>query len=448
MTFTVITVFAQEEFSLDQAISYAIENNKSLRAKKLDVEDAEADIDGYASIAYPQITGGVDYQYYFEVPAQPVPDFITPSVYGILFQEGVIPSRDLGPPTVSQLSFFQPHNLTGKIDASIQVYDGSYRYGLKGAKMYRDLIKKEINASAYEVKSMVTKAYLNCLITDENITIVEDNLSVVSKSLDELKAMYEEGFVESLDVDRMQLSFDNLNTSLTNLTEVSKLSRNLLKFQMGFPISEEIVLTEDLELIVNELSLTLASDIEIDFSKRPEYEVIEKGIEINELDYLRNRATYLPTVRAFGSFQRSLQRENLFDSDEAGWIPTSLAGLSINIPIYDGGNKRSKIEKTKIRAQKLMLQKEEFQSGVRMQVSNSYISLINAFNTLENTRSSLEMNESIYERVNIKFREGVGSSVEVTQAESSLYQAQADYINAIYDVVNAKTDLDIALGEL
>ena len=448
MTFTVITVFAQEEFSLDQAISYAIENNKSLRAKKLDVEDAEADIDGYASIAYPQITGGVDYQYYFEVPAQPVPDFITPSVYGILFQEGVIPSRDLGPPTVSQLSFFQPHNLTGKIDASIQVYDGSYRYGLKGAKMYRDLIKKEINASAYEVKSMVTKAYLNCLITDENITIVEDNLSVVSKSLDELKAMYEEGFVESLDVDRMQLSFDNLNTSLTNLTEVSKLSRNLLKFQMGFPISEELVLTEDLEVIVNELSLTLASDLEIDFSKRPEYEVIEKGIEINDLDYLRNRATYLPTVRAFGSFQRSLQRENLFDSDEAGWIPTSLAGLSINIPIYDGGNKRSKIEKTKIRAQKLMLQKEEFQSGVRMQVSNSYISLINAFNTLENTRSSLEMNESIYERVNIKFREGVGSSVEVTQAESSLYQAQADYINAIYDVVNAKTDLDIALGEL
>lgn len=448
MTLVVSIVSAQQEFTLDEAISYAIENNKSLKAKKLDIEDAEADIDGYASIALPQITGGVDYQYYFEVPAQPVPDFITPSVYGILFAEGVIPSRDLGPPAVSQLSFFQPHNLTGKLDASIQVYDGSYRYGLKGAKMYRDLIKKEINASEYEVKSMVTKAYLNCLITEENIDIVEDNLKVATKSLSDLKAMYDEGFVESLDVDRMQLSFDNLNTNLTNLKELTRLSRNLLKFQMGFPVNEEIKLTEELELLVNELALNINKDVEIDYSKRPEYEVIEKSIAINELDYLRNRATFLPTVRAFGSLQRSLQRENLLDSDEAGWIPTSLAGLSINIPIYDGGNKRSKVEKTKIRAQKLMIQKEEFKSSVTLQVSNAYISLMNALNTLNNRRKSLQMNESIFERVNIKFNEGVGSSIEVSQAETSLYQAQADYINAMYDVVIAKAELDIALGDI
>jgi outer membrane protein TolC len=438
----------QKEFSLDQAIDFAVQNNKTLLAKKLDIREAQADIDGYTSQALPQINGAVDYQYFFEVPAQPVPDFITPSVYGILFNENVLEPRDLGPPTTSTISFNQPHNLTGKIEASMMVYDGAYRYGIKAAKMYKDLTSKQINASEYEVKSDITKAYLNCLITMENIDVLDSNIKVLTKSLSDMKAMYDAGFVESLDVDRLQLSFDNLITNKVNLLELTKLSRNVLKFQMGYPLNEEIILTEDLELLVNQMKLENLDNLNIDFSKRPEYDVIEQGLELNDLDYLRNRAAYMPSVRAFGSFQRSLQRANLFDNDEASWIPTSLAGLSINIPIYDGGDKKSKIQITKINSERLMLQKSSFEDGVQLQAINAQIAVRNASNTLESRTKALEMNESIYERVNIKFTEGVGSSVEVSQAEASLYEAQGAYIQALFDLVIAKADLDIALGNI
>lgn len=438
----------QQEFTLDQAIAYAEEHNMTLKAKKLDVQDADQDIKNVLSGALPQVNAGVDYQYYFNVPAQPIADFITPSVYGVLFQENVIPIRDLGPPAISTISFFQPHNLTGKLDVSMLVYDGAYRYGVKGAKLIKELTQKQIDATAYTTKTNVTKAYLNCLITAENIQILDNNIKILTKSLNDTKAMYEAGFVESLDVDRLQLSYDNLTSQKTNLNELIKLTKNLLKFQMGFPMEEDIVLAEDLEKMVNEMKIEAGIAPDIDYNKRPEFAVIEMGEQLNELDYLRNKASYLPSVRAFASAQGSLQRSNLFDNDEAGWIPTSLAGLAINIPIYDGGSKKANIAKTRIAADRITLQKEEFKSAVSMQVNNATISINNASNTLENRKRALEMNESIYKRVNVKFVEGVGSSIEVSQAEASLFEAQANYINALYDLISAKSDLDIALGNI
>ncbi len=451
--FTILILFqynsiGQKEFSLEQAIVYAEENNKTLQAKKLDVNDAEQDIKSVLSGALPQVNAGIDYQYYFAVPAQPIADFITPSVYNVLFEENVIARKDLGPPTISTISFFQPHNLTGKVEAKMLVYDGAYRYGIKGAKLFKELTQKQIDATAYTTKSNVTKAYLNCLITTENIQILDNNIKILAKSLNDTKAMYDAGFVESLDVDRLQLTYDNLTTQSTNLSELMKLTKNLLKFQMGFPINDDIMLTDDIQSMINDLKIDAGIMPDIDYNKRPEFELMEMGEQLNELDYLRNKAAYLPTVRAFVSAQESLQRSNLFNNDQAGWIPTSVGGLAINIPIYDGGSKKANIAKTRIEADRIQIQKEEFKSAVNMQVNNAFISINNANNTLENRKKALKMNESIYKRVNIKFVEGVGSSVEVSQAEASLFDAQANYINALYDLISAKSDLDIALGDI
>ena len=111
--------YSQTSLTLQEAIEYAIKNNNALQAKKLDIATSDQDIKNVLSASLPQINAGVDYQYYFNVPAQPVADFITPSVYGVLFQENVIPERELGPPAVNTISFFQPHNLTGKVEASM-----------------------------------------------------------------------------------------------------------------------------------------------------------------------------------------------------------------------------------------------------------------------------------------------------------------------------------------
>lgn len=441
--------FSQEAFTLQESIDYALGHSNSLKLKQKDISIAQADIKEFKSIGMPKVSGSVNYQYFFYVPQQPITDFISPSVYEVLFQENVLERRELGPPDVFELSFVQPHQLTGGIEASALVFDGSYLVGLKAAKLYKELVAKEVNATVQEIKSNVTKAYMAVLIAEENIEVIQNNIKTIEKSLNETKILFKEGFVESLDVDRLTLSYNNLYTELEKLKGLVTISKNILKFQMGMPIESNITLEEDIDILVDNYKLDNdKAEGTFDYSHRAEYDILSTTRALNQLDLSRNKKGYLPSVRLFANASQNLQRSNLFDGNEAGWLPSAAAGIGINIPIYDGGEKSARIQKARINIDKVDIQIDEFKRSMNMQVLNSRQALFNAQKTVENTKKALEINERIYEKTQIKFREGVGSSVELTQAEASLYQAQGSYINALYDLITARTDLDIALGSL
>lgn len=437
----------QQSFTLDEAIQYAESNQNAVRLADIEIERADADINEFRSIGMPKLSGAIDYSYYYYVPKQPVQDFIGPTVYQILEAEG-LPTTSQGPPQTFELAFVQPHQLNVGLSANMLVFDGSYVYGLKAARLYRELVKKQKESTLENIKVNVTKAYLAVLIAQVNQNTLQDNINTVNKSLSEAKAMYDAGFVESLDVDRLQLSLNNLNTQLENVNGLIDLSYNLLKFQMNYPQDEALTLSESIDELILKFDAEQSLAEEMNPENRVEYQLLQKSEELNELDLKRNKAGYYPNVAAFTSFQESLQRTNLFDNDEVGWLPTGVVGLSIGVPIYDGGEKKAKIQKVKLNQAKTEVQKQEFTNAMQMQVRNATIALTNAKNNLENTKTALKMNENIYEKVKIKFREGVGSSVEVNQAESSLYNAQSQYISALYDVLQSKVDLDIALGKL
>ncbi len=439
---------AQDKFSLEQAVGYALTHHNNMKMNDLDYQSAENTISEFKSIAKPKVNGGLDYSYYLAVPAQPVEDFISPSVYGVLFQEGVIPERELGAPETFEFSFVQPNVLTASIGASIQLFDGGYLYGLKAAKLYRGLIKKERVQSEQAIITNVTKAYMSILIAEKNKEVISQNIKVVEKSLSDIIAVYESGFAESLDVDRMQLSLETLQTQIGSLDQMIQLSYNVLKFQMNYPIDQSLSVSDNLESMVDEITVdNIVLDGPIDMSRRAEFGVIEMGQKLNEVDYKRTKAGYLPTANAFFNIQESLQRSNLFDNNEAGWLPTAVVGVSVKAPIYDGGLKKAKMENIKLKMQKTDLQKQDLEKLIMLQVRNSQRSIINARNTVNNSKKNLDLSQKIYNKTKIKFKEGVGSSIEVTQAEADLYQAQGNYINALYDLLSAKTDYNLALAK-
>ena len=439
---------SQKSFSLAEAVAYGIANQNSLKMTDLEIANADSEIKEVKAIGMPQVNGAIDYNYYFFVPQQPVQDFISPAVYGILEAEG-LPTTTQGPPETFELAFVQPQQLNLGVSASMLVFDGSYLVALKASKLYKELLRKQKDANVNQVKANITKAYLAILIAEENKKTISDNINTLSKSLNEAQAMYEAGFMESLDVDRLQLSSNNLKTQLENIDGLIELSKNLLKFQMNFPLDEEIALSEDInKLIVTFDAEADMSNVQIDPNARPEFQVLNTTAELNALDLKRNKAGYMPNLAAFASFQESLQRTNLFDNDQTGFLPTGLLGFKINVPIYDGGEKSAKIQKVKVNIEKVNLQKDEFTNGMTLQVKNAQIAMTNAKRNLSNRQEALEMNQSIYDRTKIKFTEGVGSSVEVTQAENGLYAAQSEVIAGYYDLLTAKVDLDIALGKL
>jgi len=439
---------AQDQFSLEQAVGYGLSHHSNMKMNDLDYLSAEQTIRGFKSTGMPKVNGGIDYSYYLAVPTQPVVDFISPSIYNVLFQENVIPERALAAPETFKFSFVQPNVLTANIGASIQLFDGTYIYGLKAAKLYKELIKKERIQSEQMITSKVTKAYMSILIAEKNKEVISQNIKVLEKSLSDIKIVYQNGFAESLDVDRMQLSLETLQTQIENLDQMIQLSYNLLKFQMNYPIDLNIVVTDNLDSMVKQIKVDeITIDGPIDMSRRAEFGVIEASQQLNELDFKRTKAGFLPSANAFVNFQESLQRNYLFDNNEIGWLPTAVAGISIKAPIYDGGMKKAQMENIKLKMNKTDLQKQDLERLITLQVRNSQRSIINAKNIVDNSKKNLKLSKRIYDKTKIKFKEGIGSSIEVTQAEADLYQAQGNYINALYDLLIAKTDYNLALAK-
>ncbi|NNE26363.1 MAG: TolC family protein [Saprospiraceae bacterium] len=442
-------VEAQQEFSLDQAIEYAINNSNNIKLAQLDVADADAQIIEYRSIGLPQVEAGLNYQYYFQVPVNPVEDFITPSIYNVLAQEFEEIDPFTGTPQTFEFALFRPNNLFASVDFRWLLLDGSYFSGLKAAKLFKELTRKGIDVKEEEIRANVTKAYMNILIAEESKKIIQNNLKILEKTLEDTRAFYENGFMEKLDVERLELSMGILQTDFEKIDQAIALSYNLLKFQMSYPINEEIQVTEDLETLVNLMSIEKI-DLEerVDYNNKAQYSEILLGKELNKLNVQRLKRGYLPSLQAKANYSESIQRENLFDGNELGWIPQGYVSLGITLPIFDGLMKKGQVQQAKIELDKIDVQKSEFERAIDLQVANAKLQYINARKTLQNRRSSLEIVQSIYDKTIIKFNEGVGSSVEVTQAEQQLYEAQGNYVNALYELLVTKTDLEIALGNI
>ena len=441
--------FSQTTFNLQEAIDYALEHHKSIRASELDADDAKWQYKEAFAIGLPNISGKVNYSYYFAQPVNPVQDFISPAVYGVLFQEGVLAPRELGDPETFEIGFTQANQLSFGLNMDMLLFDGNYLKGLRAARKFMDLAAKQVLLTEQDIVNNVTRAYQNVLIAERNVGIIQDNIDNVTNLLRETQIIYENGFVEELDVDRLRVSLENLTIEYQKIEQLIEVNYTLLKYQMAHPMQDGITISDKLEATVDQ---TLAAPIidlsNIDYAKRPEHQLLLDAIDLDYADLDRIKMGYWPTIMANVGYSQSLQRNDLFDGNESGFLPKGSVGLKTRIPIYDGGFTKAKIQQKQIEIEKRQIQLSEFDRSMALQIRTGLIAFDIAKRNLVSVKRSLELNQKIYDKTKIKYNEGVGSSIEVTLAESALYRAQAQYINALYDLLTSRTDVEIATGQL
>ncbi len=452
--FLPLSAFSQQSFSLEEAINYAVQNSNDVKLKRLEISDAKSQVKEFMAIGIPQVTGNFDYQYFIDIPTSVVEPFFpeqdVTTVEDVNGQEIPVSFTRLdendnpifGDP--QELQFGVSHNISYGAEASFLLFDGTFFVGLKAARMYKDLLIKEVNVTKTEVSANVAKAYLGVLVAERSKAMIDKNIVNLKKILDETAAVYENGFAEKLDVERLELSLANLETDAKNLERLILVSKNLLKFQMNYPLEQKVDLTDNLDALVG--ALDVSGEIlsgPVNFNDRPEYAVLDAAEDLNEVNLQRYKVGYLPSIYGFGSYQRTFQTNNL---SEGKWFPTTVVGASVNVPIFDGFDKEAKIQRTKIDLEEINVQREQFEDAMTLEVANARISFLNAQQTVSRRDATVELAQKIYDTAQIKYREGVGSSLEASQAESELYEAQTNYINALYDLLIAKADLDKALG--
>jgi outer membrane protein TolC len=444
------SIYSQQTYTLEKAIEYAVNNNNNIKLKELEMIDADQQINEFKAIGLPQINFNVDYTYNMQIASQPTQDFLTPFVAAKLLEWDVVEQPiNTGEPEIFDFSFGSKNVLGASIDLNTMLFDASWLYGLKAAKAFKDQVASEVETSKYFIKANVIRSYLNILIAQENLKTIQKNITNLSNSLRETSLVYQNGFAEQLDVDRLQLSLENLKIQKSNIERAIELSYNGLKYAMGFPLEKQIIVEDNLDLLASKILAQEQNYKEsIDYSKRPEYKTIEKGEALNDLDLKRLRAGYFPMLRGFASYSQNLQRNSLFEGAEPGFFPASRVGLKMIVPVFDGFSKKSSIQRTKIRIERTSIQKEEFERSVSLEITNAKINFQNTKQSVASSRNSLKIAEDIYKKAEIKYKEGVGSSVELNQAEASLFQAQANLTASLYNLIVAKAEWEIAEGNI
>jgi outer membrane protein TolC len=454
-------VYGQQQarqFTLEEAIDYALQENLAIKNAQISIADAEEQIIERRSAGLPKLTGSVNFQRYLAVPRQPLPEGF--DIFGIFGQALAVDLFDqLSPATqmaVNQafsdgggdsgeegIAFFLKNNFTAAINLDAMIFDPSYFVALQAAKAYRKYTLRDFSTVQRTVTNQVTEAYLPVLLIQQNIELLDKNISNLSKLLYETRELYNAGFVEQLDIDRLDLSLANLKIERENLVRQKDIAEDNLKYNMGYPINEPIVLADNLETMLASANADSLAAAEVNYSRRAEYNLLEEAISLNELNIKLNKAGYLPSLRLFGAAQQQYQGD---DFETGFWAPSSYVGLNLSVPIFDGFDKRAKIQRAKLELEKAINQREDLTRAITLEIANARTNYLNAQQRLDSQQRNLGLAERIYDTSQIKYREGVGSSLEVTQAEQSLYDTQSNYMQALYDLILAQARLDLALG--
>ncbi|GHB82887.1 TolC family protein [Persicitalea jodogahamensis] len=423
---------AQTPYTLEAAVDYAIKNNLNIKNTQLDSKSAESRIGEIRAAGLPQVSA----------TAGLIDNLIIQTAFLPAFIGGGSPDD---PPVAVQFGVKYQSNVSATLNQLI--FSGSYIVGLRAAATYRELAKKNVTQSKVTVAEAVTKAYYSAQVAVERAKVLDLNIERLDTLMRDTRATFEAGFVEKIDVDRLEVQLNNLKTERQNVQNLIELSYTLLKFQMGMPLTDQIVLTDIVdESDANSLPAPISNAV--DYSKRIEYSLLNTQGELAELDIKRIRSGYLPTASAFASYGYNSGRNNFGEIFSQKWFNNSAIGLNIQIPIFDGLTKKYQLQQAQITSDKVKVGRDLLTQSIDLQVQQANITLTNSLQTLETQQRNVDLAEEVVRVSKIKYQEGVGSNIEVINAESSLKEAQTNYFAALYDVLIAKVDLSKARGEL
>ncbi|ALI98555.1 TolC family protein [Rufibacter tibetensis] len=423
-------VMAQEQaFSLQQAIQYALQNKAAIQSARIDIETARARVGEVRSIGLPQVTAGVDYS------------------NNLAIQRVFLPAAFVGdttPGAVIAAPFGTKHNNTLALNGSQLLFDGSYLLGLKAAQVYTQLSEKTLKQTEVQVADAVTRAYYNILITDYRAALIDKNLARMDSMVRETSIMNKNGFVEKIDVDRLVVTRTNLQTERTKLRSLQELGYNLLKFQMGMPQTQPLTLTSTIqEAIVS----AVTEQANVTYTNRIEYSILQTNRELATLDFRNKRAGYLPRLLLIGRYGANTAGNDMGDLFRPSqYFQFASLGLGLQIPVFDGLYKHYRVQQSRLALNKLDVGFRELEQSIDLQVAQANTNLRNARIQLEAQSRNRTLAEDILRVAQIKYREGVGSNIEVLNAETSLKEAETNYFSALYDLIISQADLRLANG--
>ena len=421
-----------ESLTLEEAIAFGLTHNRSIINADREIQKAKKEKWKTIATGLPQISSEVNYQNFLEMPVS------------------LVPAEFFGgnPGEFSELTFGTEQNMIGSLKMEQLIFDGSYLVGLQATKVYLAISENLFENKNLEVKKIVTNLYSNALLAKYNILFLEKNRASLENNFQEIHQLFRNGFEEEESVEQIQLSLAQANSRLKYAQNLLKIQQDMLKFVIGYPIESPLKLTDELDDIFNEdlYFQTLPNTHNID--NNIDIRIADNTLKSEALKLKLEKSKALPKVNAFiNRTYTGNSNEFTFTDRDQKWYGSSLLGLNVQIPIFSSLGRSANTQKAKISLDQAKTQLEETQSKIRIEVNatlNEYqLSIDNYYTEKENLRLA----ESIEQKNQTKYFEGMIQTFELRMSQIQLYTAQNNFVSAIQKVISNKIELETLLNQ-
>jgi outer membrane protein len=441
------SVHAQQDsiFSLDKCISYAFKNQASVKNAELDQQISKYKINETRGNGLPQINFEANTMYNIALQAF----FLTngnASKFGYPISPTANPSDIYAGKQVFQLNATN----TATLNATQILFDGAYLVGLKASKTYSELASKSITQTKIETTDKITKAFYLVLINEQQLQLLNANISRIDTSLNQLKEINKSGFAENLDVNRLEVTLNNLKTDQLNVQNQLLVTYSLLKYQMSYPFNSELKLNGNLDELVTRLNTASNPNVGGDFNynQRNDYSLLRTQKKMQELNLKNARAISYPKLVAFGTAGMINSQNDYLKLYSSPYYGYGYIGAKLSVPIFTGGNHYYQQQGAKLEIQKAQNNIDMMEDVIDLQVQQTKLVMDNNIQNIKSQKRNLDLAEQVIRQTKVKYQEGVGTNLEVVDAENSFKTAQTNYYDAVYNALVSLIDYQKATGTL
>jgi outer membrane protein TolC len=430
---TINTTTAQnKQFSLEEALQFAMENSYALKNSQNDITLAQKEVWKTITIGLPQISGTANYNKFLDLPVSLIP--------GEFFGEE--------PGTYIPVKFGQDYSSDFGITVNQLIFDGSYIVGVGSSKIYLNLAKHAHEKTEIEIRDAVNQAYYMVLVGKENLEVMKENLENVKTLYSETRAYYENGFREEMDVDQMRMLVKNAENEILKAEREIAIAKVVLKYAMGYKMDDEIELSDNLDKFIQPLTAS-STKSSFDISNHIDYRLANTNFQVSEKLVKLEKMTFLPNLSGFYSYSKTAygNNANLFKSG-VSWFPSSLIGLQLSIPVFNSGQKVFKVQQAKIELEKATNDRMLAETTLQKDYLTAVAEMKTATEKYENDLENRQLSEKILEKSKIKFKNGLTSSTELSQLENQYLQAYGSYVASVMQLLQADLKLKKAMGKL
>lgn len=412
--------------TLKEAQEYALQHNKMVLSSKFDIEAARLSLLETLSNALPQVNASASLN------------------DNLKLMTTLLPGDFFGQPGVKvPVTFGSQFNSGATVQATLLLFNAPLYIGIETSKLARKLSEQNLVMSELDTRESVAQVYYLILVTEKSMEILDSNISNLKETLKSTRSMFAAGMAESTDVDQMVSNVANVENQRVSLNRTIELNYNMLRFQLGLAPETRVVLTESLESITGKVDVDALLGQKFDHRQNVTYKLVEGQQQISELALKTQKASVLPTLSSFYQYGTNGMGDKLNDLQ---WFPNSMVGLSLSVPIFASGQRYNGIKKAQVNLEKAKVATSMVSDQLLLQEKQLRYNLLNAHSQYISMKDNVDVAKRVYASMENKYRQGVASSLELTQANSLYLQAENEYINSLMNLLQSKTALDKLLN--